>query len=251
MEDDRDKFVDAICNNKIDTLREMIDNGFDVNEVDNISASPGLMWAMYYNQPAILTMLLSHPNIDLAKSSRSLKYTGLHKGCQNNSVECVELFLRHPKCTSDIVTSRNSYGNTAVMFATERGNYDCVRLVREYLDSLDLSAVMEKIERVNTEPASLQRLTRTQLAAIIDNLETREASFKNAAELKRTNLGQKTAALIEKTAALREEVATLEQKLSDSLDEQEQHDQKTAADLIKIQRKKEAFQEEMRQKENS
>ena len=55
-------------------------------------------------------------------------------------MRCVELFLRHPKCTSDIVTSRNRDDKTAEMYATERGNHECARLVREYLD-VDLVAL--------------------------------------------------------------------------------------------------------------
>merc|ERR1712013_737290 len=115
---DIDKFVKACEFAPIRIVRKMINNGVDVNG---------------YNTD-IVTLLLSHPDIDLGKTTTDDKYNGLHAGCQNNSVECVKLFLRHPKCNSDIVTSRDVDGNSAEIIANEEGNHECVRLVREFLD---------------------------------------------------------------------------------------------------------------------
>ena len=130
---DIDKFVKACEFAPIRIVRKMINNGVDVNGF-NSDYDTGLMNAMYGNRTDIVTLLLSHPDIDLGKTTTDDRYNGLHAGCQNNSVECVKLFLRHPKCKSDIVTSRDVDGNSAEIIANEEGNHECVRLVREFLD---------------------------------------------------------------------------------------------------------------------
>jgi len=150
-----------------------------------------------------------------------------------------------------------------MMNASDTGNNECASLVKKNHD--DTTAVMEKIARVNTEPASLQRLTLAQLATIIDNMETHEATFRVAAN-QRGNQDRKEIATLreefvaleqrhrEETAALeqkhREEAAPLEQKLNVSLDKQEQQEQKNAIDSVEIQRKKEALQAELRNRGN-
>merc|ERR1711872_225227 len=136
--------------------------------------------------------------------------------------------------------------------ASDTGNNECVSLVKK--NHNDTTVVMEKIARVNTEPASLQRLTLAQLATIIDNMETHEATFRVAAN-QRGNQGRKEiATLREEFVALeqkhREEAAPLEQKLNVSLDKQEQQEEKNAIDSVEIQRKKEALQAELRNRGN-
>merc|ERR1712130_605115 len=217
---DIDKFVFACGDKHIDTVREMINNGWDVNEGDSFGYT-GLIVAMSCKHPAIVTMLLAHPDIDLGKSSRDYKNTALHCGCRNNNVECVELFLRHPKCTSDIVTSRNSGGKTAEMIATEEGNHECARLVRDYLTTN------------NTTRGLSGGQTQTQASDTAVEMEkTKQVSLEELSVLQLVTLS-----------------AALQMKLNESLDKQ--HGQKSSADLLELKRKIVEIQVELRKKENS
>merc|ERR1711872_382149 len=111
---------------------------------------------------------------------------------------------------------KDKNGKTAEMVASDNGSHECARIVREYLDG-DTSAVMEKISRVNIDPASLQRLTLAQLASTIENMETHEATFRVAANQRGNQDREEIATLKEEFVALeqghREETAALEQKL--------------------------------------
>ena len=86
--EDISKFVSACYYNNTDTVREMINNGVNVNGGEGCYGYTGLMRAMDNKNTAIVTMLLAHPDIDLGKTNRNDKATPLHAGCYKNSVEC-------------------------------------------------------------------------------------------------------------------------------------------------------------------
>jgi len=187
-----ENFVTACAGNKIDKVRKMIDDGVDVNGVSR-GGKTGLMWAMFYNHPDIVTLLLAHPRIDLGMTEKEYKMTALHRGCLNNSVACVGLLLRHNKCRSDIVTMKTKIselkkGKTAEMIATEEGYHECARLVREYLakpPALSTTSTSCPPPPDSTGPSSSQppgKLTLAQLAQAIEDIEIEEEHIKNRKE---------------------------------------------------------------------
>merc|ERR1712130_83403 len=193
---DIDKFVFACGDKHIDTVREMINNGWDVNEGDSFGYT-GLIVAMSCKHPAIVTMLLAHPDIDLGKSSRDYKNTALHCGCRNNG------------------------GKTAEMIATEEGNHECARLVRDYLTTN------------NTTRGLSGGQTQTQASDTAVEMEkTKQVSLEELSVLQLVTLS-----------------AALQMKLNESLDKQ--HGQKSSADLLELKRKIVEIQVELRKKENS
>jgi len=126
--------------------------------------------------------------------------------------------------------------------ASDTGNNECASLVKK--NHNDTTAVMEKISRVNTEPASLQRVAANQRG----NQDRKEiATLREEFVALEQRHREETAALEQKH---REEAAPLEQKLNVSLDKQEQQEQKNAIDSVEIQRKKEALQAELRNRGN-
>merc|ERR1712130_815430 len=106
-------------------------------------------------------------------------YTALHIGCENNSVECVELFLRHPKCNRDIVTSRNSDGKTAEMIATQKGYHECARLVREYLNRDQGRGVPGFAGAGHVGPADQAYLQGVSVSQLLDALKSRVDALKS------------------------------------------------------------------------
>jgi len=158
--------------------------------------------------------------------------TGLHAACQNNNLDCVKLFLNHPGCTRDIVRLEDRDGNTAERLASQQGHLECVEIVHDYL--LDVAGVMHRVDRLNTSPHRLQKLSRSQLVCEIAHLESDEALFR-----KRTDT---------KDRELEEVIHELESKLNVAREEQTRHKIHTASDLADIQNKKKDLQDELNQR---
>ena len=117
------KFV-AACgyNSNIETVRDLL-------PIVNINARHKNGWtalytAMLCNNIEIVRLLLASPDILLDTTVFSA--TGLHAACQNNNLECVELFLNHPGCTRDIVRLEDKDGNTPFSQAIKEGKHDVV-----------------------------------------------------------------------------------------------------------------------------
>ena len=108
----------------------MKSEGADVNCRD-IFGGTGLMGAMCNGNTEVVRVLLGCKNIKIDIKNR-FGWTALHYACHNNQVESVKLFLAHPTCNKAIVRMKDMNRMTAEMVATDEGNHDCARLVREF-----------------------------------------------------------------------------------------------------------------------
>merc|ERR1711892_272262 len=136
-------FVKACRDNKISEVRRLIRQGVNVNvnveESKRRGGETGLHAAMSNNYVEVLSELLGHRDIDLTVGMFVCRVwmTPLHYGCWAGKQDAVKLFLKHPKCTIDIINMRTGPGGpefgekTAEMIALENGHIDCARLVRE------------------------------------------------------------------------------------------------------------------------
>merc|ERR1712129_50177 len=150
--------------------------GVDINGRSSIGWT-GLAMATYNNHIDIVQALLSHRDIQI--DDANLQY-----GCDNNSVDSVKLFLAHPSCTKDIVNMVDMMGMTAERVAENRGNHDCARLVREYLEKVDKPEEVDAVQRVvkmiksgNIEdegPTRLEDMTLTKVAESIEKINADE-----------------------------------------------------------------------------
>ena len=148
--------------------------------------------------------------------------TGLHAASYNNSVECLRLFLAHPACTTHIVTMLDKDGETAEMIASNRGNQDCVRIIKEFLDKPKIKEFIDKEETkalmerlglgdVGVEPVMLEGMTLTQIGDAIEKITAIEPTMekgKNTLEVEHQQELQK----------LEVERQTLQRKLNSVLD---------------------------------
>ena len=130
---DRNSFVIACMDNKVRKVRRMISKGVDNNGEDSDGAT-GLMWAMRCGSTEVVRILLGSNNIKIDTKDSITGNTALHFACNNNRVECVELFLTHNTCTKDIVRMKSDGGYTAEMMARISGKLECARLIDDALD---------------------------------------------------------------------------------------------------------------------
>ena len=115
------RFVDACRDNKISVVRRMLARRPGIVNMESREGGwTGLHEAMANNNIEVVKLLLAREDIDIAVKS-SVNSTPLHYGCEDNSVDCVRLYLAHTQCTEEIVTMKDSRGKTAEMLATEYG----------------------------------------------------------------------------------------------------------------------------------
>ena len=103
--------------------------------------------------------------------------TGLHTAMQRNRMDIVRLLLAHTDIQIDIT---DSDGKTAEMVARQRGNHDCARLVREYLetenkpeevdDVLRMVEMIKSGETTGEGPTRLEEMTLTEVAKGIEKI---------------------------------------------------------------------------------
>ena len=138
------KFVTACDDNKVIEVRRMISEGVNINGRDG-DGFTGLMVAMYNGNTEVSRILLSCNNIKIDIKDK-YGMTALHAACSNNRIESVKLFLEHPTCNKDIVRIESNRGNTAEMVADEKGNKECAKLIREYLENNDDREITGTVE---------------------------------------------------------------------------------------------------------
>jgi len=250
------KFVRA-CQYRgdVSTVRRLISEGVNINGMhQNIT---GQMGAIVYNNREIVNILLNCPDIDfniwngdglgalhcairlanteavskiLSRGDTKLDntdYSGntvLHAACQENKEEYVQMILAHPSCTKAIVIKNNGqFDETAETHARKNGYHGCVRLIREYLTSLEGQGeedVTRSVEMMTSgrKNSDALLLSSSELDAVIEDFEAVEVAIKEVAT---TRVNQ-----------IRAEIAGLEQLIGEI-------ELKRAADLAKIIKKKE------------
>jgi len=166
----------------------MISEGVDING-RNISEWNGLYMAMEGNNMDIVRLLLAQSDIQLfhkvtdgMADGMSVGMSVLHYVCLHNSVESVRLFLAHPSCTKNIVNmvsrSGDFAGQTAEMVARQRGNHDCAKLIREYLETEnkpeevdDVQKIVEMVKSGETTGDGTPRLEDMTLTEVAKGIE--------------------------------------------------------------------------------
>jgi len=135
--------IDACLMDNDKKVRQMISEGVDINW-RNENGATALMYAMWHGITEVVSILLGCADIKIDARNRCGE-TALHWACWRNSVEGVQLFLTHPTCTQYIVRMKNKCGDTAEMMAENRGNRECVRLVREFDAKEDKKGMDEQV----------------------------------------------------------------------------------------------------------
>ena len=154
------KFVSACGTNEVIEVRRMISEGVDINGVDSYGYT-GLMMAMYKGNTEVSRILLSCNNIKI-DIKNNIGWTALHYACTNNRIESVKLFLEHPTCNKDIVRIEDNYGKTAELLADRKGNKECVKLIREYLENSDDREITGAVKDARSVDDLVEFITRLE-----------------------------------------------------------------------------------------
>lgn len=109
----------AIVNNDINRVKELLNSGVDVNATNRIQATP-LMDAIYYGKYKIAKLLLQHPDIDVNKKEGSS--TALDMAMYKEKFDLIELLLSRP----DIDLSSQPYLHKAI---NKKANFDIFNLL--------------------------------------------------------------------------------------------------------------------------
>ena len=139
------EIIAACDDDNVIEVNRMLSDGVDVNIVNEDGAT-GLIMAMILGKTEVSRILLGCNNIKIDIKD-SYGNTALHYACDSNNIECVRLFLEQSTCNKDIVKMKNNDGETPEMIAEQDygSNNECARLIREYLKSNDAREVTEPI----------------------------------------------------------------------------------------------------------
>ena len=180
------------------------------------------MMAMRGSSNNVVRILLGCTNIKI-DIKNFFGSAALHIACYNNNIEGVKLFLEHPTCNKEIVNIKDKWGRTAKMYANSKGNQECARLVREYLENNDdrtklehltLSEVAKRIEDMEANKTLMETKMKDKHEKELNNIEA-DYKRKRDATLEKHNVeNKKFCAENEKTKkALHQE---LEKRLASS-----------------------------------
>ena len=136
------------------------------------------MMAMCRGNTKVVRILLGCNNIKIYIKNKYGE-TALHEAGIKNNIEGVKLFLEHPTCNKEIVNIKDKFGDTAEMWADKRdinlrGNQECARLVREYVENND--------DEERDEDTQLNNLTLTEAARKIEEFNVSEPLMKTKME---------------------------------------------------------------------
>lgn len=117
---------EAIRNNEIERIKELIINGENINEVDSMLRTP-LHLASWKGSKEIIEILLNYKAKTILKAKDN--YNSLHFAIQSNSLECCKLLIQYDK---SLLNTRISKGNkTALHLAASKNNYEIVEYLLE------------------------------------------------------------------------------------------------------------------------
>jgi hypothetical protein len=236
----------------------MLSAGVDVN-ARNRDGWPGLYAAMEWNarkETVAVLLACSDIRIDITNSCNGM--TGLHTACNRNSVECVRLFLAHPACNKHIVTLVDKKGKTAEMRASTRGNHDCVRMIKEFLDKeknkenteQDVPRMMERLRLgdvgvADVNSVRLERMTMAELGDGIEKMTALEPVMEAAKNTFESEHKQEVDKLEAEYQAL---IENHKIKMNNVLDRQDQEKNSCKKYCLENKNKKQALQAELQQR---
>jgi ankyrin repeat protein len=148
-----DELYKACADGDVAKAQACLARGVNVN--DKYCGLTPLMIAVLHNNIEIVRILLARDDLDITttyfngitalhyacgKDIRATHihgcYTALHFACYKGSAECVALLGKDRRMNSNIINTKNNYGNTALMMAVQHDNLSCVEMMAE-LDGVD------------------------------------------------------------------------------------------------------------------
>jgi len=120
--------------NNLDGVRDCLSRSVDVNTVSEDGHWSGLTIAAEENYPELLEILLSHPDIEINKTTKYHnilldQWTGLMIACEAGNSSIVSRLVEEEGL--DINYQDEMFGNTAAHMASYEGHTECVRILAE------------------------------------------------------------------------------------------------------------------------
>lgn len=115
----------AVLQNDLNSVKELILSGTDVNKEDLNGETP-LYWAARYGLTECVRLLLAAPGIDVNKEGGKYDMTPLCAAAKNGHTECVRLLLTTPGID---VNKEGEFDKTPLCEAAEEGHTECLKLL--------------------------------------------------------------------------------------------------------------------------
>ena len=117
----------AIENNNITKVKELLESGIDVNARNQFGDTP-IQITCVGGYIEILKLLLSHPDIDV-NARNDYGTTPLYKACNNKFIEIVKLLLAHPSID---VNLEKENGFTPLLLSIHAKSFDISKLLLDH-----------------------------------------------------------------------------------------------------------------------
>ena len=120
---------EAINNNDIEKVKELLNSGVDVNLRDINKQTP-LHTSCSNNRIKIAKLLLAHPNIDV-NIKREGGWSPLYWACISDQIKIVKLLLAHPDID---VNNKDNYGRTPLHYVSHNRRKKIIKLLLQHPD---------------------------------------------------------------------------------------------------------------------
>jgi ankyrin repeat protein len=120
-------FWNAVAENDVQTVEEMLDNGYDVNQRNEVGYTP-LITAVEYEKLDVVKSLLSrgaNPNLQTKNG-----VTALHIAAGAGALDIVYALIASSICEIEI-RDPNKKGNTPLLWATQKNHVEVVQVLLE------------------------------------------------------------------------------------------------------------------------
>lgn len=126
------QLYDAIRKGNIETAKNIVENGFDINGKNEVGGTP-IIWASEANQIEFVEYLISKGADVNAKNN--IHYTPLHWASIYNLEKIIELLVKNGADLEALAgissVSGEKYKNTPLHFAARKGNFEAVEILIE------------------------------------------------------------------------------------------------------------------------
>ena len=120
-------FADLCDKGRLIDVRTALDNGANVNEVNNVD-STGLMMAILFGHDHVAEVLLQHPAIDV-NIVDNIGYSALHMAVSADNHKMTAMLLARRDLTRATINHRNHEGQSPIMIAIDCNSVNCIPLL--------------------------------------------------------------------------------------------------------------------------